>query len=181
MIFSVLEAYVGAMLGHVGAMLEPGWGILGPCWGILGFLGGFWGRLRSVLGHFLGYVGGGCSRRFVFSLFLDMLLYVFMFVWYGRSLENHEKPWFFLGFFDISGGWRCCTHLEPTFDMHQKHIPKTHGKSMDLARFEGLWRSLGAGWRRFLAMWESKSQEEGVLEAPMELGLQMTGFDPQWT
>ena len=78
-------------------------------------------------------------------------------------MENHEKPWFFLGFFDISGGWRCCTHLEATFDMRQKHIPKTHGKSMDLARFERLWRSLGAGWRRCLAMWESKSQQEAVL------------------
>ena len=34
---------------------------------------------------------------------------------------------------------------------------------MDLARFERLWRSLGARWRRFLAMWESKSQQEAVL------------------
>ena len=57
--------------------------ILAPSWGHLGAPGAL-GRVLRVshkrLKPLFRYVGGVCSRRFVFSLFLDMLLYVFMFV-----------------------------------------------------------------------------------------------------
>ena len=96
---------LGGGFGRPGAVLKASWPHLGGAWplfeGLLGSLRGIlapsWEHLGAMLGHLgvlgrvlrvsqkrlrplFGYVGGVCSRRFVFSLFLDMLLYVFMFV-----------------------------------------------------------------------------------------------------
>ena len=96
---------LGGGFGRPGAVLKASWPHLGGAWplfeGLLGSLRGIlapsWEHLGAMLGHLgalgrvlkvsqkrlrplFGYAGGVCSRRFVFSLFLDMLLYVFMFV-----------------------------------------------------------------------------------------------------
>ena len=94
---------LGGGFGRPGAVLKASWPHLGGAWplfeGLLGPLRGIlapsWEHLGAMLGHLgvlgrvlrvsqkrlrplFGYVGGVCSRRFVFSLFLDMLLYVFI-------------------------------------------------------------------------------------------------------
>ena len=60
--------------------MAPSWGHLGAMLGHLGALGRVLKVSQKRLRPLFEYVGGVCSRRFVFSLFLDMLLYVFMFV-----------------------------------------------------------------------------------------------------
>ena len=88
---------LGGGFGRPGAVLKASWPHLGGAWplleGLLGSLRGIlapsWEHLGAMLGHFgvlgrvlrvsqtclrplFGYVGRVCSRRFVFSLFLDM-------------------------------------------------------------------------------------------------------------
>ena len=60
--------------------MAPSWGHLGAMLGHLGALGRVLKVSQKRLRPLFGYAGGVCSRRVVFSLFLDMLLYVFMFV-----------------------------------------------------------------------------------------------------
>ena len=79
---------LGHILGAPGRFLKACWAQLGP---LREILAPSWGHLGAMLGH-LGAIGRVLrvsqkrlrplfgSRRFVFSLFLDMLLYVFMFV-----------------------------------------------------------------------------------------------------
>ena len=68
------------LLGPLRGILAPSWEHLGAMLGHLGVLGRVLRVSQTRLRPIFGYVGGVCSRRFVFSLFLDMLLYVFMFV-----------------------------------------------------------------------------------------------------
>ena len=60
--------------------MAPSWGHLGAMLGHLGALGRVLRVSQKRLRPLFGYVGRVCSRRFVFSLFFDMLWYVFMFV-----------------------------------------------------------------------------------------------------
>ena len=96
---------LGGGFGRPRAVLKASWPHLGGAWplfeGLLGPLRGIlapsWEHLGAMLGHLevlgrvlrasqkrlrplFGVCWRSCSRRFVFRLFLDMLLYVFMFV-----------------------------------------------------------------------------------------------------
>ena len=68
------------LLGSLQGILAPSWEHLGAMLGRLGVLGRVLRMSQTRLRPLFGYVEGVCSRRFVFSLFFDMLLYVFMFV-----------------------------------------------------------------------------------------------------
>ena len=80
-ILGAFWGHLGAVVGPPGAILEGLEGLedhgLGPCWGILGAMLGHLGALGRVLRvsqkclrQLFKYVGGVCSRRFVFSFFL---------------------------------------------------------------------------------------------------------------
>ena len=151
---------VGATWRDLGAILGASWGHLGASWGSWE---GFRGCLRSVLGDLLGMLEGFVHDALFFECFLICYcifscLFDMADPW--KTIKNHCFPlifWIYLGVGDVA------RILKQHSIRVKTNKPKTLGKSMDLACFCGVWKSLEAGLKRFLATWASKTHQEAIL------------------